>query len=203
MKKRFMTGIIAMAMTVAMGTTAFAAGWQQNATGWWYQTDDNGNAWHANGWQWVDGNGDGISEYYYFDENGYCLTNTVTPDGNTVNADGAWVLDGVTQTLATGGQTAQNTQAFPQLNGPCYDTAWHHYYYLRTLEDGTLEVFLSDENGTVGDLYLSMKYKGDQRWSDSESDDEYAVMFSHQAWTMEGGVRISMRGHFIRFLEMR
>ena len=41
----------------------------------------------TNSWQWIDGNGDGVSESYYFDGNGYMLFNTTTPDGYTVNAD--------------------------------------------------------------------------------------------------------------------
>lgn len=76
--------------------TVFAAGWQQNATGWWWQNDDG--SWPANSWQWLDGNGDGVAECYYFDGNGYMLANTTTPDGYTVNADGAWTVNGVVQT---------------------------------------------------------------------------------------------------------
>lgn len=41
-------------------------------------------------WKWLDGNKDGIYECYAFDSNGYIYTNTTTPDGYTVNADGAW-----------------------------------------------------------------------------------------------------------------
>lgn len=39
-----------------------------------------------------------IAECYYFGPDGYCLINTTTPDGYTVNADGAWVVNGVIQT---------------------------------------------------------------------------------------------------------
>lgn len=46
----------------------------------------------------LDGNGDGVAECYYFDGNGYMLANTTTPDGYTVNADGAWTVNGVVQT---------------------------------------------------------------------------------------------------------
>lgn len=51
------------------------------------------------GWHWIDGNGDGVGECYYFGENHYILTDTVTSDGYTVNADGAWIENGVVQTV--------------------------------------------------------------------------------------------------------
>ena len=61
----------------------------------------------AGQWQWQDVNGDGISECYYYDDNGAMLTNTTTPDGYTVDSNGAWVVNGVVQTQASG--TASNT----------------------------------------------------------------------------------------------
>lgn len=82
-------------MSMLASTTAFAGQWQKNDSGWWY---DNGNGtWPAATWQWIDGNNDGTSECYYFDSNGYMLSNTTTPDGYTVNADGAWTENGVVQ----------------------------------------------------------------------------------------------------------
>lgn len=108
MKKRFLTMMTAAALSVAMATTAFAAGWQKNDTGWWYGTNADNSAWHANGWQWIDGNGDGTAECYWFDHNGYMAENTTTPDGYTVNADGAWTVNGAVQTKAV--QTTQTAQ---------------------------------------------------------------------------------------------
>lgn len=49
------------------------------------------------GWQWLDSNGDGVEECYYVQDDGTILTETVTPDGYTVNGEGAWVVDGVVQ----------------------------------------------------------------------------------------------------------
>ncbi|MSS38739.1 hypothetical protein [Clostridium porci] len=96
MKKRLLLAATAV-MSMAMSMTAFAGmgSWQQNATGWWWQRTDN--SYPASEWKWIDGNGDGTVESYYFDGNGYLITNTTTPDGYTVNADGAWVQDGVVQ----------------------------------------------------------------------------------------------------------
>ncbi len=78
----------------------------QNATGWWY---DYGNGtWPANSWQWIDGNGDGIAECYYFDQYGYMAANTTTPDGYTVDASGAWTVNGAVQTRSVTGTAADN-----------------------------------------------------------------------------------------------
>lgn len=90
--------VLAGAMILGSAMTTYAAGWQKNDTGWWYGTNTDNTAWHANGWQWIDSNGDNIAECYYFDGNGYVLTSTVTPDGYIVNADGAWVNDNCVQT---------------------------------------------------------------------------------------------------------
>ena len=94
--KKIVALLMAMAMVVGSNMTVFASGWQQNTTGWWWQNNDG--SWPANSWQWLDGNGDGVAECYYFDGNGYMLANTTTPDGYTVNADGAWTVNGEIQT---------------------------------------------------------------------------------------------------------
>ena len=82
-------------MTAALHITCFAAGWQQNEVGYWYENEDG--TWFANTWQWIDGNKDGKAECYYFDANGYMLADTITPDGYTVNSDGAWIENGIVQ----------------------------------------------------------------------------------------------------------
>ena len=99
MMKKTKLIVSTLVMVASMGFTAYAGQWQQDTIGWWYQNDDG--SYPANGWQWIDGNGDGVSESYYFDANGYLLSNTTTPDGYTVNADGAWVVNGVVQTQGT------------------------------------------------------------------------------------------------------
>lgn len=92
-------GLILMAAPAAM-----AGEWRQDAVGYWWQNDDG--TYPVNRWQWLDGNQDQVAECYYFNENGYLLTNTITPDLYTVNADGAWVLDGVVQTQSPSGTPA-------------------------------------------------------------------------------------------------
>lgn len=111
MRKIFLTGVLAGLMILPMGITAFAAGWKKNEAGWWWEYDNG--SWPAGGWQWLDGNGDGIAECYYFDGNGYLLANTTTPDGYVVNGDGAWIVSGTVQTQrnetkVSGVSTGQN-----------------------------------------------------------------------------------------------
>ena len=60
MKKKLIGGLLTAAVALSMNVTVFAAGWVQNSTGWWYEEDDG--SYPASTWQWIDGNGDGISE---------------------------------------------------------------------------------------------------------------------------------------------
>lgn len=60
-----------------------AASWLQDSNGWRIQNADGSyllNAWYQN----TDG------KWYYMGADGYMLTNTTTPDGYKVDADGVW-----------------------------------------------------------------------------------------------------------------
>lgn len=81
--------------------------WASDAKGWWWRNPDG--TWPKNTWAWLDGNHDGVSESYYFGADGYMLSNTVTPDGYTVNANGAWTQNGVVQTKTSGVPTLYST----------------------------------------------------------------------------------------------
>lgn len=107
MKMKLLMSILWVSVIAAMsGVTAFAAGWQSDSIGWRYATNDEGTQWYTDGWQWIDGNDDGIAERFYFDANGYIKLNVITPDGCTVNRNGAWVVDGIVQTQRLGEATA-------------------------------------------------------------------------------------------------
>lgn len=93
MRKQVLTVFMAGILTASMSMTALA-GWEQEGNNWKY--NDNG-AYAANGWYWIDGNNDGIAESYYFDNTGILARDT-TVEGYTVNADGAWTVNGVVQT---------------------------------------------------------------------------------------------------------
>ncbi len=110
MKKNYLKCTAAtIVITGLMSMTSFAAGWQQNENGWWYATNADHTNWYSNAWQWIDGNGDGIAECYYFDANGYLLVNTAAPDGYTVDGNGAWVQNGVVQTKSVASKTSSGS----------------------------------------------------------------------------------------------
>ena len=97
--------LLSLSLAAVSASAAFAGTWRKNPVGegWFYEY---GNGYVAVGWNWIDGDGDGVSESYYFDNNGWLLTATVTPDGFVVNADGQWVLNGVIQRQGGGQDTA-------------------------------------------------------------------------------------------------
>lgn len=99
MKKKLLTLLLAGILALSSAVTSFAGQWKQDTTGWWYENDDA--SYLKDGWNWVDG------KCYYFTPDGYCLINTTTPDGYTVDASGAWIVDGVVQTQAPATQTQQ------------------------------------------------------------------------------------------------
>ena len=84
---------------IALSTNlTFASGWTKGISknAWWF---DFGNGdYFKSSWQWIDGNQDGIAECYCFDENGWMYENTITPDGYTVNENGAWTVNNIVQT---------------------------------------------------------------------------------------------------------
>ena len=70
-------------LSVTMGITAFAGEWKQDSIGWWFQNDEG--SYPVNCWQNING------KEYYFNESGYLLTSTTTPDGKRVDSNGALV----------------------------------------------------------------------------------------------------------------
>ena len=95
MKRKYLMISVAV-LALGMGSTAYAGQWKTNAEGWWYQEDDGSRP--INTWKWIDGNNDGTAECYYFNQHGDMLADTTTPDGYTVDTNGAWVINGVVQT---------------------------------------------------------------------------------------------------------
>ncbi len=121
MKKSLCTIGAAVFMMAAAAVPAMA-GWNQgtgaNASKWWYSYNADGSSYAKDGWVWLDGNNDGVAECYYFGADGWALMNTKTPDGYTVNASGAWVVNGQvqTQTVAKTG-TSSTTTTTTKKNG--------------------------------------------------------------------------------------
>lgn len=109
MKKKYVTLALGTAFALSFSATAFGGQWIQNSTGWKYRNDNL--TYHTGSWQWIDG------RCYYFTPEGYCLLSTTTPDGYTVDASGAWTVNGVVQTNQ---QTPSN--GWNQING-----VWKYY----------------------------------------------------------------------------
>lgn len=105
--KKIVALAMAALMTAGSGMTVSAGQWQSDTNGWWWQNDDG--SYPVGSWQWLDGNNDGTAECYYFDGNGYMLANTITPDGYSVDGNGAWAVNGViqTQTSSVQAQTGE------------------------------------------------------------------------------------------------
>lgn len=82
------------------------ANWEQVGTQWKYSE----NGIYLSGWQWIDGNVDGVSECYYLDSNGVMAVNT-TIEGFTVDINGAWVVNNVVQTkvIASSGSSSHSS----------------------------------------------------------------------------------------------
>lgn len=80
-------------------------GWFLDTDGKWYylnSVSDNTLGRMMTGWKWIAGK-DGKLRCYYFEETsnghrGAMYSNAKTPDGYTVDADGAWTVDGVVVT---------------------------------------------------------------------------------------------------------
>lgn len=103
MKKSVLVIIGAVLLTIGTAFTSFAGQWKQDAVGWWYQNDDG--SYQQNGW-FRDTDG----KYYYFNQAGYMLANTITPDGYFVDASGAWIT----------GSSASSAQTSKSLSGTRY-----------------------------------------------------------------------------------
>ena len=88
------------ALTLLCTFPVQAGQWHMDENGWRWQSDQGISS--AGSWQWIDGNGDGIYENYYFQENGDLLINGVTPDGWQVDENGAQLADGAVRSLNLG-----------------------------------------------------------------------------------------------------
>lgn len=93
MRKQLKTILLAcltLSLSLSSSIITFAGQWQKDNVGWWYQFDDK--SYPTNTWVLAPV-ADGSYHYYYFNEAGYMLENTTTPDGLTVGADGSLAND--------------------------------------------------------------------------------------------------------------
>lgn len=80
MKKKTLSLIGAsLIISMSLSLTSLAGQWVQDERGWRYQEYDGTVIQSESGKYesyFIDGNGDGVAELYYFNENGYMMTNT-------------------------------------------------------------------------------------------------------------------------------
>lgn len=76
MKNRIVIAGLTMALVVFNSVPAFAGSWRQDRAGWRWLEDDG--SYPVSTWKEIDG------KQYYFDSEGYMLSNTVTPDGDRI-----------------------------------------------------------------------------------------------------------------------
>lgn len=90
--------ITAAFLTISLSSTSLAGTWQpQTIVQWRYQNNDGS---YATGWVEDDG------KYYYMGADGIMLTDTRTPDGYYVGADGVWDGQPPSAAVITAGQTS-------------------------------------------------------------------------------------------------
>ena len=83
--KRFRLLIITTLLALSTSFSAFAGSWEEDSKGWWYKNDDG--SYPRSTWFTFATTG----KQYYFNNEGYLLVNTTTPDGYKVGSDGAYL----------------------------------------------------------------------------------------------------------------
>ncbi len=151
-----LTGIFA----VWMAAETLAGQWVSDETGKWWQNEDG--SWYTDGWQWLDTDGDGVSECYYFDTDGYLLTDTETPDGYQVNANGAWIVDGAVQSQGSATQFAGvDTQTTEENSSGKYKDDYSGMYILPA-PDGDIRCLTIAYNEATNSISVSFGHDSDR-----------------------------------------
>ena len=104
--KKAVYGAMTVVFCLLMSVIAYAGQWKQDDGGWWYQNEDG--SYPAAEWKWIDSDGDGVAECYYFYSDGYMAYNNDIENRN-LNDDGQWVInDKVQQRIVSKKAAGQN-----------------------------------------------------------------------------------------------
>ena len=143
MKKNGLLSVIVLVgmVTLGMAATAFAGQWMQNDIGWWYQNEDG--SYPAAEWKWIDSDGDGVAECYYFYGDGYMAHNNDI-EKQHVNDDGQWVIDDKIQHKTLVSQEYKSPDGTFYINGQyiltmpeSYQNSYYHSVMINPEDDGT------------------------------------------------------------------
>ena len=170
-KHKFMrVASLALAASLSFSTMTAFADWKQEGNTWKYQNSEGKYA--TSTWQWING------KSYCFDSNGNMYANTTTPDGYTVNADGAWTVNGVVQTKT---ETTNNNDQYPlaylkdwfvfRSNGTL-TTKWSRDYL--SVQYPELENTRNEKYGYVGTVDYQMK----------NAAEKHNILYASAAYTM-------------------
>ncbi|MCD8153520.1 MAG: hypothetical protein LUF78_02300 [Clostridiales bacterium] len=151
MKKSFRTGVfltVLSAVTAVAPGTVMAGEWTEAEGKYRYMEEDG--TYTAGAWKWIDRDGDGYTECYYFDSDGFLVTDT-TVNGSEVNADGAWVVNGVVQQKRAEAGESSGTETV--------DDSWKDTYiaYIREAENevaGHQYALVYIDDNEIPELYI-------------------------------------------------
>ena len=130
-RKKFAAAVTTAVVLAGLAAqTVSALGWETDAGGRKYVQQDYTYA--ANGWRWID------ESCYYFDANGYVLTNGLTPDNYTVDQAGIWTVDGVRQKNKGAAMQLPRYQIAAKYFGFVPPVAWEKRYSWNMENDGSL-----------------------------------------------------------------
>ena len=174
MRKHIAATILTAAMAVSMGITSFAGQWVSDTVGWRWQNNDG--TYLTDTWGWLDGNQDGNAECYYLGADGYMLHDTKTPDGYTVNSDGAWTENGEVQVQKQETKGEYNNYDRDSITGT-YSSEKGTYVELNIGAGDSLAGLFYDEDGDLTGIYTLEKIN-DKEYRDAASSKKVILMDS-------------------------
>ena len=180
MKRYLFTVLLSFMMAFGSICTSFAGSWRKDTRGWWYQNDDG--SYPAGTWQWIDSNGDGTAECYYFYADGYMACNNEI-GGYRVNQDGQWVIGERVQTMKVESRPAK----------PDYSSVSLDAYKAAILDKNIIE---SNNDFDYLRMYFKDEYGFDKYFLHDLNSDGVPEMFVYSAnmgltavYTIDGGLK--------------
>ena len=114
MIKKLVSGLVIMASVLTIFPVGASAEWRKDSKGWW---NTEGNS-YSIGWKQIDGS------WYYFDNNGYMVTGTVSINNKTYNFDskGKWVES--SSTISNNTNTSKSMKPSSETLKSASDNSW-------------------------------------------------------------------------------